>query len=226
MSFSKLIHSLIIIVVLISSLWTWELLSFNVYLLLVILGLSILLYLSIIWSSKKILYIFCLILIPVLIVQWKTTNNASLNYMNLTDRYLFATRRKELSMSITNSERYLENKATYMFYKFEQNLLRHIDLNLYFFGGHPRERSGIREFEKFSFLFLPFFILGLLRLIEYFPGQLLVSLFIPLLGLSIIGHDNPIGPFSLFPFFSATIAVGLFFTIKKILKKKIIEDSY
>ncbi|MDO8573679.1 MAG: hypothetical protein Q7R77_02915 [Candidatus Daviesbacteria bacterium] len=136
--------------------------------------------------------------------------------MSETDWSLFATRRIELSAVSPSLGRYLGNKPEYMFYKFEQNLLRSMDLNLYFFGSHPRERSGIREFEKFSFLFLPFFIFGLLRLVKFSPWQLGTSLFIPLLVLAIIGQDNPIGPFSLLPFFSVTIAVGMFNIIKKL----------
>lgn len=209
-------YILSIIIALISSSWSWELFSFNVYLLLIIWSASVLLYLSVVKSSKKFLYIFCLILIPVLIIQWKTTKNARLDYMNTTDEYLFATRRKELSVFNIHLGRYLENKPDYMFFKFEQNLLRNMDLNLYFFGGHPRERSGIKEFEKFSFLFLPFFILGLLKLVKSSPWQFSIILLIPLLELSIIGEDNPLGPFSLFPFFSVTIAIGLSFFMKKI----------
>ncbi len=79
--------------------------------------------------------------------------------MSATDEYLFATRREELSMFNIHLGRYLENKPLYIFHKFEQNLLRTLDVNLYFFGNHPRERAGISEFEKFSFLFLAFFIL-------------------------------------------------------------------
>lgn len=205
-----------IVFILITSSWSWELFSFNKYLLLIICSSSILLYLSVIRSSKKILYIFCLTLIPILIIQWKTTKNAGLNYMNATDEQLFATRRYELSMVNPNLGRYLENKPLYIFHKFEQNLLRTMDLNLYFFGSHPRERSGIKEFEKFSFLFLPFFILGLLKLVKSSPWQLSISFLIPLLGLSIIGQDNPVGPFSLFPFFSVIITIGISLFMKKI----------
>lgn len=136
--------------------------------------------------------------------------------MSATDEYLFATRREELSMFNIHLGRYLENKPLYIFHKFEQNLLRTLDVNLYFFGNHPRERAGIREFEKFSFLFLPFFILGLLKAVKIFPWQLSISLLIPLLELSIIGEDNPVGPFILSPFFSVTIAIGLSFFMKKI----------
>lgn len=205
-----------ILIVLICNSWTWELFSFNLYLLLIIWGLSILLYLSVVKLSKKFLYIFCLFLIPVLIIQWITTKNSGLNYINATDEHIFATRRYEISMVASDMKRYLGSKPEYMFHKFEQNLLRSMDLNLYFFGNHPREISGMREFEKFSFLLLPFFILGLLEVVNYYPRQLLGGLIIPLSALSIIGLDNLVGPFILFPFISVTIAIGMLNIVKKV----------
>lgn len=210
------IQILSILIVLVCNFWSWELFTYNLFLFLIVWTASILLYLSIIRSSKKLLYIFCLILIPVLIIQLKTTKNAVLDYMSETDRQLFATRRGELSAIVPNLGKYLESKPEYIFLKFEHNSLRATDLNLYFFGSHPRERSGIREFEKFSFLFLPFFIFGLLKAIKSAPLQLSISLLIPLVVLSVIGEDNLIGPFSLFPFFSVMIAIGLASLIKKI----------
>ncbi len=197
-------------VVLASSFWSWELFSFNLLLFLLACGLSILLFLSIIKSSRTLLCIFCLILVPLLVIQYKTTKNANLSYMSIDEEYLFNTRRSLLL------GRYSQNKITYMFYKFEQNLLRTIDLNLYFFGNHPRERPGIKEFEKFLFLFLPFFIIGLLKTLKSHPWQISLSFLIPVLELSIIGQDNPVGPFSLYPFFSVMITIGMLYAIKKV----------
>lgn len=220
MPLSKLIRSSFIpilglLIVLLFNNWTWEIYSFNLLLFIIVLTASASLYFSAIRKSKKLLCIFCLFLTLLLIIQWKTTKNTGLNYMSETDWSLFATRRNELAAVAPNLERYLGNKPEYMFYKFEQNLLRTMDLNLYFFGSHPRERSGIREFEKFSFLFLPFFVIGLLKLAKFSPWQLGISSLIPLLGLAIIGQDNPIGPFSLLPFLSVAIAVGVPHIINK-----------
>lgn len=141
--------------------------------------------------------------------------------MNPTEEQLFNIRRNEIDLlkisdnTGINLGKYLENKPEFMFYKFEQNLLRSIDLNSFFFGNHPREIPGIRNFEKFSFLFLPFFIFGLLKVLKSHLLYISISFLTSALELSIIGQNNPAGPFVLFPFFSAIIAVGIFYAIKK-----------
>lgn len=217
----------LLLFVLITSHWSWEIFSFNFYLLSLIWIASILLYISFLKSSKKFAYFFCLLMILILVVQWKTTNNANLFYMDSTYQYNFNTRRGELSSfnfnilekNITvNSGRFLENKLTFMLYKLQQNFFRSLDLNLYFFGGHPREREGVREFEKFSFLSLPFFLLGLVYIVKHRIWQIILSLFIPLIVVSVIGHDNYLSLFSLFPFFAVTITIGAIRSVRKILK--------
>lgn len=212
-------------IILIGNQWIWEIFRFNYYLFILVLSSSVLLYLSIIWR-KRIVIVFYLLLILILVIQWKTTNNILFGSTDIDDRHLFAIRRNELpklSVSILNSNyilntgRYMENELTYIAYKLEQNLFRSIDMNLYFFGGHPRERSGVREFEKFPFLFLPFFIFGLIRIIELRLWALILAFLVPILELVIIGQNNLLGPFSLFPFFSVTMAVGVFPIMKNLL---------
>lgn len=207
--------------------WSWEILSFNLYLFFLIWLASVLLFLALIKKSTKLFYIYLLVMIPILIVQWKTTNNAYLSYMDATEKYTFTYRKSEFpvfTVSIfnktktINSALYIANERTAMLYKLEQNLLRTIDLNLYFFGNHPRERAGIREFEKYSFLFIPLFMFGLYQSIKAKTWQLLVSLLTPLTLLSFVGQDNPVGPFSLFPFFTVTISIGILFIKDRVNK--------
>ncbi|MFH0937371.1 MAG: hypothetical protein V1808_03685 [Candidatus Daviesbacteria bacterium] len=144
--------------------------------------------------------------------------------MSVTEKHIFTYRKSELPIFIINvlnktktinTALYIANEQSAMFYKFEQNLFRTIDLNLYFFGNHPRERPGIREFEKYSFLLLPFFLLGLYKLVISKIWWLFISLLVPLLVLSFVGQDNSIGPFSLFPFFTVTVSIGILFVIRK-----------
>ena len=221
-------YILSILFVLITNPWTWELLSFDLFLFLLTVCSSILLFLSFLRSSKKILFLFCLILIPILVIQWKTTPNNNLTYINATDEQLLNIRRSEIPLLrlnlldqplVFNPGRYIINKPDYIFYKFQQNILRSIDLNLYFFGNHPREIPGHREFDKFSFLFLPFFILGVITGLKSHRLQISISFLIPLAPLTLIGQNNPVGPFVLFPFFAATITIGLFHVAKEVLMK-------
>lgn len=216
-----------ILFVLIVSNWSWEIRSFNPGLLFLTWSSSILLFSSLMKESRKLFYAFLLLLIPLLIIQWKTTNNADLRYMNVTEKYIFTYRKSELPIftinflnktKSINSALYIANERVALFDKWEQNLLRSIDLNLYFFGGHPRERPGIREFEKYSFLFLPFFVVGLYCSISLKKWSLLVSCLVPLIVISVAGQDNQIGPFSLFPFFTATISLGLLLVKERLFR--------
>lgn len=216
-----------ILFVLFISNWSWEIFSFNLYLFFLIWLASVLLFLALIKKSTKLFYIYLLVMIPILITQCKTTSNAGLSYMNATEKHIFTYRKSEFpvftvnifsKVKTINSALYLANERTAMFDKFEQNLLRTSDLNLYFFGNHPREIAGVREFEKYSFLLIPFFMFGLYQSAKSKTWQLLVSLLIPLTLLSFIGQNNPIGPFSLFPFFTVTISIGILFIKDRVNK--------
>jgi len=97
-----------------------------------------------------------------------------------------------------------------IFYLLKQNLFSSLDQNTYFFAYHPREDNSMDVYPKFSFLLLPFFLLGLLRLIK--NQQLFVlylSALLPLALLVFIGHQNPLGSFLLFPFIIICIHQGL-----------------
>ncbi len=85
--------------------------------------------------------------------------------------------------------------------------------SLYFFSNHPRERSGFREFEKFQYVLLPFFVIGLLSRLRdkaYLQLGLLFSL--PFLLLTFYGSRGELGPFAMFPFLAVSIYHGLEFT--------------
>ena len=98
-----------------------------------------------------------------------------------------------------------------VFYLLKQNLFSALDQNTYFFAYHPRQDNSMDIYPKFSFILLPFFLLGLFRLIKYKQKFILVlSAFFPLLLLTLIGHQNPLGSFSLFPFIIISIHRGIF----------------
>ena len=87
--------------------------------------------------------------------------------------------------------------------------------SLYFFSNHPRERSGFREFEKFQYVLLPFFVIGLLSRLRdkaYFQLGLLFSL--PFFLLTFYGSRGELGPFAMFPFLAVSIYHGLELTFK------------
>jgi hypothetical protein len=115
----------------------------------------------------------------------------------------------------------MENKLTFMVYRYQKNFFQGFDLNYYFFANHPRERVGIKETEKFSWLFLVPFLLGLywqlrkkfvLGFAYYFIVLGIISLFESL--------DRFI--FFVFPFFVFSIFLGfwtIFSTIYRQIRK-------
>lgn len=88
--------------------------------------------------------------------------------------------------------------------------------SLYFFSNHPRERTGYHEFEKFQYILLPFFVVGLCVLVQKKNYYLLFLLFVPgLFIFTLLGNRGDLGPFLFFPFFTITIFQGLFMFFKK-----------
>lgn len=115
----------------------------------------------------------------------------------------------------------LENKITFCFYKYQKNFFQGLDINYYFFANHPRERAGVKETEKFLWIFLPFFLLGTYWQLKtkFFWG---IGYYLMILALSSI-FKSPDGFFVFtFPFFIFSLILGswkilslIFFRIDK-----------
>lgn len=92
--------------------------------------------------------------------------------------------------------------------RLQRNLFSNLDINLYFFGSHPRERAGVEEFEKYFFLILPFFLIGVFSVIKkrylnlglYFLAVLPMSAF--------ISQNYLLGPILFFPLINTVITLG------------------
>lgn len=99
-----------------------------------------------------------------------------------------------------------QNKYMKLLNKYESRLSPLLDINFYFFASHPRERVGIDEFEKYSPLFIPFFIIGLIQVVK--NKFLLISTLSVLIVAPLIDLDYVLGPVLLFPLFTAILAIG------------------
>lgn len=101
-------------------------------------------------------------------------------------------------------------------YKLQKNFFSNLDLNLYFFASHPRERVGIEEFSKYWLPFLPFLLIGLISLIyKPFKGFLIYILFISLVS-SFISPKYNLGPILFFPIVNNIITMGILSSLRKI----------
>lgn len=187
-----------------TNLWIWRVLIQNIFIGILLLIITILL--------AHRLFVFSL-LTMVLICVWqiKTTQPVSLVAISNDDRRVIDMRLKAYPARFLRVGHWLEErKESLAFRRISQNLFENLDLNLYFFANHPRQRVGIKEFEKFPYVLLPVFLIGFFGLLsQKYLLFWLVSFFLPLLVLSFVGNQNSLGPFSLFPFFSIVIFRGL-----------------
>ena len=217
---------ILLFLILFGNFWIWKALpvSFGIFILLV--GASVLAYRFIKGKGKLFGFLFLLLLI--VFFQWKTTSPTSLTVLLNDDIRLKDQRLKEYppvfikvgskTIWIPVAHWFEGRKETIAVFRLANNFSEVIDPNLYFFANHPRERVGVSEFEKFPFIFFPFFVVGILttvglkRFKTYFW-----SLILTILLLSLLGNKNQLGPFVLFPFIVSLSAIGGEYLIKKTL---------
>jgi hypothetical protein len=160
-----------------------------------------------------------------LFFQSAETERSSLTQLNNYQKWIQSTRLKEYppvyigafgkAIWFPVDEWFEESKQSIAFFRLLDNFSQVVDINLYFFGNHPRERLGYNEFQKFSYLLLPLFLLGIFNLISKRRLNIIVvALLIPLIQISIIGNQSTQGPFLLIPFILICIYLGLIQVIK------------
>ncbi|MBI2596857.1 hypothetical protein HYW41_01760 [Candidatus Daviesbacteria bacterium] len=98
--------------------------------------------------------------------------------------------------------------------KLQRNFFGNLDPNQYFFASHPRERAGVEEFQKYIPLFLPFFVIGLLYSIHVPLLALLIYLVIVSLISSVISASYNLGPILFFPLINFMITIGIILSLK------------
>lgn len=186
------------VLVLFLNLWLWKIISINLLIGLLVITASIL-------RGKK----GAFLLLILLVIQLKTTNIVPLTKLTENEIVIQIQRMREYD-NPRIAHIIEERPESIIFTKLERNFSIVIDPSFYFFANHPRERAGIAEFEKFPYILLPFFIYGFYKLVKKKRYLfILLFLFVPLTLISIIGLDNPMGPFSLFPFIIITSNEGI-----------------
>jgi hypothetical protein len=112
-----------------------------------------------------------------------------------------------------------QRPETLSLYRIQSNLKEVLSPNYYFFANHPNERVGVREHEKFPYLLLPFFILGLFSL-DYRKNKAVIAFFIfaPILLVALAGTYFDIEPISLYPVIAVSSVLGIEHGWKRIAK--------
>lgn len=217
-------HKLLLMFFLVfSNFWIFRIFSQNLFV-----GIILVVVTSVIMLNhhKKVLAV-CLCIL--LFMQYQTTNIRNLNLLDNDQQRVLQERIRSYPLTYIDvfgkvlwlkPEIWIEqNNFVIAASKVEENFFENLDVNKYFFAGFPRNDNS--DFEKFPYVYLPVFILGLLNLISKKRYETIFLTFVtPVIFLGMIGNENKLGPFSLFPFFVAVFAEG-FELLIRIFKQKI-----
>ena len=203
-----------------TNLWIWRIFLLKPLLGVILVVFSLILYKSLFITRRK-YFLLLVIIFPILLFeQWKLTPKMSLTQLSNDDRRVVDMRLREYppvyvkfgskAVFFPVAHWLEQRKESIVLYRIGKNLFETLDINQYFFATHPRERVGVREFEKFPYILLLPFIFGVIKLntmkkYKHFLLFLLASFLL----LSFIGSRSNLGPFVLLPFFIIPIASGL-----------------
>lgn len=119
---------------------------------------------------------------------------------NTLGEYLIEERLKAYPSFLLKLGYYLEAQPLVLYlYEVQKRFFQYLDLNYYFFANHPNSRVGITEIEKFPYIFIPFFIYGLYKLILNKNYKYFVFLILIILYLS-VRYDELANPVLIYPF--------------------------
>ena len=202
--------------------WIWKIIQENPLIAIILIILTFLLFKLIDKGSKPLVLtviIFLFLVLSFIMLGFNFDKSIQTitpeDEVKLNDRHFYYS--EELGRVFLNRKvlNFYKNYSLPM-YKFERNLFSNLDPNLYFFASHPRERAGIYEFEKYSFILLPFFIIGVMMLIYrgsiwaacYLVAATLVSAF--------VSSNYVLGSILFLPLINVSIGLGIMQVFKRI----------
>lgn len=210
------------------NLWIWKIFFSDVLIFLLVVVTAFLLNFSV-KDKSKLTKPFIFVFVLLLFAQFQTTKARSLTNLTNDQIRIRDMRLREYPPTYIKidqrakwfsvNEWFEEGKGFRAFNRMLTNLSEVVDPNLYYFSNHPRERVGVDEFEKFPYIFLPFAAYGIIKAFEKKEKIFLLSFIGPLILISIVGNDNYLGPFSLFPFVVLSTSTGLKHTYSKLNKQ-------
>ena len=217
-------YNLLILATIFGNFWIWRVLKENIIVGIFLVILSLLLFNQVTKVQKKQLVALVIVFTILSIFILKSSFDQNIFITSAEEQSLQNTRHRfyaaELGPLFTNKlSLHFYKDVSWSINKLERNLFNNLDINLYFFGSHPRERAGIGEFDKYPWILLPFFLVGLFLEIKnryiviaiYLIAASLISMFSSLL--------YPLGPVLFFPLINAVIAHGLIYCFRQIKNK-------
>ncbi len=219
---------LIIVLIIITTPWTWNILNYNLFLCFLLIMITIILAKLLLANRSHpvlILTLGCIFLVAS-IVNLRLGFDQDINRLNIDEKVQLDERHgyyaQDLGKLFLNryALNYYKNYNP-SFSKFQKNFFSVIDPNLYFFASHPRERKGVMEFEKYPSFYLLLFISGIFYILQ---RKNLITLVVYLLATAFMsGFVAPgfiLGPILIYPFVSTVIFLGLI-NILHIFKEKL-----
>ena len=198
--------------------WFWQIISQHRWLAILILLSTISLTLAR-GSPRKIpTFIFIISLTSLLAWQLISVPHTPLTYLDNDQQRVQQLRLRAyppISIQILNKRYYLPlahwleaRPETTTFYRLRDNFSQLIDPSTYFFAGHPRERIGDIETEKFTFIWMPFFIIGCLLWLRKPRPLFWLTIVLGVLG-SLTWRSAVQQPVVLLPFITVIIIEGI-----------------
>ncbi len=187
------------------SFWSWRIFENNLFIFFISFILTILFFLTLLNHSTNTLVkiVFLITFVIMTFSVFPKHLDKSLWEKSVLDTMQINTRRSfyPFPFGVVFQNKYAESLN-----KYENNFSTLLDINFYFFASHPRERVGIEEFEKYSPLFLPFLIFGLIKVVK--NKFTLISVLLILTVAAFIDSKYILGPVLVFPIFTAILAIG------------------
>lgn len=225
----KILYVLLVVLILISP-WTWRVSSYSLWGVVVAILVTFVLLKITLKYSKKAVFIFLVLMSVLAIFQHASTKVSALDLVSNDDRRLIDLRMRAyppvyfgvLGKTIwIPAAHWLEEKPYLLIgNRFVTNVFENLDLNQYFFAGHPKERLNSIDFDKYYYLFLPLLLMGWFNLANKKGSVYWSSFFVSLFLLGVWGNQSPVGPLILYPFLSVGIVSGTKVLIAKYEAKK------
>lgn len=225
----KIPYILLLLIMLICP-WTWRIYHVSIYGLVFTVLVTLTLLAVTYKPSKKLAMIFILLTSALILFQYQTTKTNPLAIVANDDKRVIDLRLRAyppVYINIFNktlwipAAHWFEEKPTLLVWsRFSNNLFENLDLNQYFFAGHPKERLGGVDFEKLSYVLLPFTLLGWFTLVKKSVRIYWLYSFVSLCIFGFWGNQSTVGPVLLFPVLMVASFIGLQNLVAQYVPKK------
>lgn len=214
-----------------ANIWIWKIYSFSITTGLLVTLASFLVFLyfykdKTVFKITFIFFVFLLFFVFVRTTQVKSLTDISdhelhTRQVRMSQYPQFYIKFKDKNIRIPIAGLFESRKESVVFFRMLENMFFVSDPNLYFFANHPRETTGVEEFEKYPYILLPFFLYGTIQLVRNKKKNLFLGLLTTgIIIVGLVGSQNPMGPVLFFPFLTFAIFLGLSKTLSKTSMRK------